>query len=102
MYRRSAGGKVWVEKVQQNECLRVGDVLLFSKRAVRHIQDPLIYQLHVGVCTDTRLKKIMHASRYLPDGEKHPHGGKIYEQTLCDILRSPRYNTLNGIRRPIQ
>lgn len=102
LYRRSAGGKIWVDKVACGDEIKVGDLFLFSHRQVRHIQDPLIYRLHLGVCVDACHPTIAHISRYTMCGQKHPHGGEVYEQLLCDMLSSPRYNTVVGIRRPRQ
>lgn len=105
LYRRTPqrnNKKVWVAKIEHLDHIRVGDILLFSDRRIRSIHDPAIFSLHVGVCVDPKLKVVAHSSRYLPTGEHHPDRGQVYQQSVCDILRSPRYNTLVAIRRPIQ
>lgn len=100
LYRRSAGRGVWVDRIDSVEQLIRGDIVLLGPRPIQHIQDPLIYNLHVGVCIDTQTHLIAHASRYGKNGKKHPNGGGVFEQPLYDIILSKRYNTICAIRRP--
>ena len=101
-YRRSAGGQVWVEKVIDNQPTRKGDIFLVAPRRIHTLHDPLVFRLHLAVCIEEKRKIAVHMSQFLIDGKKNPCGGKILEQPLDELLRSPRYNTLIGIRRPIQ
>jgi hypothetical protein len=101
-YRRSAGGKVWVEKISFNEPVRKGDIFLLAPRRTESLNDNLIFRLHLAVCIEERKKTVMHISQFLTNGQKDKRGGKILEQPLDELLRSPRYNTLVGIRRPLQ